>query len=132
MANKKDSDDISIVPSEQLLPNKLVLIPLQGRPIFPGIFTPLMISSPEDVKVIEKAYEEDGFIGIVMLKNEAETPTVADLHKVGTAARILKKVILPDGGINVFISTIKRFRIRKTLHSTSPMAVALPAGRMPK
>ena len=125
MANKKDSDDISIVPSEQLLPNKLVLIPLQGRPIFPGIFTPLMISSPEDVKVIEKAYEEDGFIGIVMLKNEAETPTVADLHKVGTAARILKKVILPDGGINVFISTIKRFRIRKTLHSTSPMAVAV-------
>lgn len=125
MANKKDSEDISIVPSEQLLPNKLVLIPLQGRPIFPGIFTPLMISSPEDVKVIEKAYEEDGFIGIVMLKNEAETPTVADLHKVGTAARILKKVILPDGGINVFISTIKRFRIRKTLHSTSPMAVAV-------
>ena len=80
MANKRDPEEISILPSEQLLPNKLVLIPLQGRPIFPGIFTPLMISSPDDVKVIEKAYEEDGFIGIVMLKNDSETPSVADLQ----------------------------------------------------
>lgn len=114
-----------IVPADQTLSNKLRLIPLSGRPIFPGIFTPLMINSAEDIKVIESAYAEDGLLGIVMLKNDSENPVVSDLHEVGTAARIIKKINLPDGGINIFISTIKRFRIRKTLSESSPMAVAV-------
>lgn len=125
MAKDDNSNENSIISTEQLLPNKLTLIPLAGRPIFPGIFTPLMISSADDVKVVEEAYEKEGFIGIVMLKNEADSPTAADLHKVGTAARIIKKVNLPDGGINIFISTVKRFKIRKVLHNSSPMAAAV-------
>jgi len=125
MTNKNDDNQNSIIPTEQILPNKLTLIPLQGRPIFPGIFTPLMINSNDDVKVADNAYEKDGFVGIVMLKNEVENPTVADLYKVGTVARIIKKVNLPDGGINLFVSTQKRFRIRKTLHSQAPMAAAV-------
>ncbi len=126
MATIIDDDNAgSIIPTENILPDKLLLIPLQSRPIFPGIFTPLMINAPEDVKVVEKAYEEGGFIGIVMLKNDAENPGVSDMHKVGTAARILKKVNLPDGGINIFISTVKRFKIRKVLHSSAPVAVAV-------
>lgn len=122
-----NSDDkfATIVPTEQILPGKLMLVPLSGRPIFPGIFTPLMITAPEDIKVIEQANEDDSFIGIVMLKNDVENPCVADLCRVGTAARIIKKVNLPDGGVNIFISTVKRFRIRKTLHSVSPMAAAV-------
>ena len=118
-------DDNSIIPTDQILPNKLTLIPLQGRPVFPGIFTPLMINSNDDVKVVEQAFDKDGFVGIVMLKNDAENPTVADLHRVGTVARIIKKINLPDGGINIFVSTIKRFKIRKTLHSQAPMAAAV-------
>lgn len=125
MAKDNNSNENSIISADQLLPNKLTLIPLAGRPIFPGIFTPLMINSADDVKVVEEAYEKEGFIGIVMLKNDAETPTLTDLHQVGTAARIIKKVNLPDGGINIFISTVKRFKIRKTLHNSAPMAAAV-------
>ncbi len=113
----------NIVPVEQTLSNKLLLIPLMGRPIFPGIFTPLMINSPEDTKAIEESYNGDGLIGIVMMKNETDSPSVADLHSVGTVARIIKKINLPDGGVNVFISTIKRFKIRKVLNEKEPMAV---------
>jgi ATP-dependent Lon protease len=119
------SSDKSILPADQVLPNRLYLIPLQGRPIFPGIFTPLMISSPDDTKVVEQAYTGDSYIGICMLKNDVENPSAADLHEVGTVARIIKKINLPDGGLNVFISTLKRFRIRKALHSTAPIAAAV-------
>ncbi len=125
MAKDNNSNENSIIPTDQLLPNKLTLIPLAGRPIFPGIFTPLMITSNDDVKVVEEAYENEGFIGIVMLKNDSESPSVSDLHKVGTAARIIKKVNLPDGGVNIFISTVKRFKIRKVLHNAAPMAAAI-------
>jgi len=111
----------TIVPIEQLLPNKLFLVPLTGRPIFPGIFTPVMINNPDDVKAVEDVYSGDGFVGILMIKNEVDSPTVADLYDVGTVARIIKKINLPDGGVNIFISTLKRFRIRKVVSEREPM-----------
>lgn len=114
-------DSNSILPVEQILPNKLNIIAIQGRPIFPGVFTPLMVSSAEDVKVVEDACEGDGFLGIIMTKKDSDNSTIADLYEVGTAARIIKKINLPDGGINIFISTIKRFKIRKALNKTNPI-----------
>ncbi len=122
---EKASRGNEIVPADQMLPNKLSIVPLQGRPIFPGIFTPLMISSQEDTKVVEQAYGSDGYIGILMLKTEVENPDIKDLCQVGTVAKIIKKINLPDGGVNVFISTIKRFKIRKAIHSTVPICVAV-------
>ena len=75
-------DSNSILPVEQILPNKLNIIAIQGRPIFPGVFTPLMVSSAEDVKVVEAAYEGDGFLGIIMAKKDSDNSTIADLHEV--------------------------------------------------
>ena len=111
----------SILPVDQILPNKLNIIPIQGRPVFPGAFTPLMISSTEDVKAVEMAYDNDGFIGIVMTKIDSDKPSLADLYSVGTVARIIKKINLPDGGINIFISTIKRFKISKAINKVNPI-----------
>ncbi|TCW60377.1 endopeptidase La [Treponema sp. J25] len=119
------SDQQGIVPIEQILPNKLYLVALMGRPIFPGIFTPIMIGNPTDVKVVEEALSGDGLIGLVMLMNETENPTIDDLYKVGTVAKIVKKINLPDGGVNIFISTLKRFRIKKALNPANPIVAAV-------
>jgi ATP-dependent Lon protease len=96
-----------------------------GRPIFPGIFTPIMIGNPADVKVVDEAVSGDGLIGLVMLQTETETPSIADLYKVGTAAKIVKKINLPDGGLNIFISTLRRFRVKKTLSASNPIVAAV-------
>ena len=114
-----------IVPIDQILPNKLPIIPLSGRPIFPGIFTPIMIGNTEDVKVIEEALTSDGMVGLVMIKNEFERPKSEDLHAVGTVAKIVKRINLPDGGANIFISTLKRFRIKKFLSKETPIVAAV-------
>ena len=115
----------SMVPIDQILPNKLPLVALMGRPIFPGIFTPIMIGNPPDVKVIDDAVSGDALIGLVMLKNETENPSITDLYQMGTVAKIVKKINLPDGGVNIFISTLKRFRVKKTLHPQAPIAAAV-------
>jgi len=96
-----------------------------GRPIFPGIFTPIMIGNPTDVKVVEDAVAGDGLVGLVMLLNETETPSIGDLYTVGTVAKIVKKINLPDGGVNIFISTLKRFKVKKTLHPSNPIVAAV-------
>ena len=92
MKKQPNEKEILGLPAETQLPLKLNILPIGGRPIFPGIFTPLMINNSEDIKVIENSLAGDGFIGIVMLKEDKENPTVVDLHKVGTVARIIKKI----------------------------------------
>lgn len=114
-----------IIPIEHLLPNKIPLIPIMGRPIFPGIFTPIMVGNKGDVKVVEEALQSDGMVGLVMLQSETEEPTSADLFQVGTVAKIVKRINLPDGGANIFISTLKRFRIKKFLSKEPPIVAAV-------
>ena len=118
--------DNQIIPIEQILPNKLLVIPLMGKPIFPGIFTPIMIASPEDIAVVEQSLAGDSLIGMVLLKSEdADKPSAGDLYPVGTVARIVKKINLPDGGVNIFISTLKRFKIKKFLKDSGPVIAAV-------
>lgn len=118
--------DRQIVPVDQILPNKLLIIPLIGKPIFPGIFTPMMIASAEDISIVEQAMSSDNLIGLIMLqKDETEKPTGEDLCSVGTVAKIIKKINLPDGGINIFISTLKRFKVKKILNNTAPITAAV-------
>jgi len=117
--------DQSVIPIDQLLPHKLPLVAILGHPIFPGIFTPIMIGNPTDVRVVEDANSGDGLIGLVMLLNESDTPSITDLCTVGTVAKIVKKINLPDGGVNIFISTLKRFTIKKTLNPSNPIVAAV-------
>ena len=115
----------TIAPASQVLPNKLHLISLTGHPIFPGIFTPVMINSPEDISVIEEVSSGDSLIGMCLLKSDAKGHSAEEMHQVGTVARIVKKIKLPDGGVNIFVSTIKRFRVKKILNSENPAVVSV-------
>jgi len=120
--------DLPLVPADKLLPNKISLIPLDARPVFPGIFTPLMLTDKDDVAVVEEAMAGHKVIGLVLLQSEEDGPqaTSADqLHRIGTAAKILKKINLPDGGLNIFVSTLKRFEIKKLLTEGPPWAAAV-------
>ena len=116
-----DSDLISI---DHFLPEQLLIIPIRYRPIFPGIVTPLIISQGRFSSSIDKVLNDTRIIGLVLLKeDDIENIDSADLYKFGTAAKILKRINLPDGGINVLINTIKRFEIKK-IKSEKPDIIA--------
>jgi len=57
-----------LIPIDQILPNKLPIITLIGKPIFPGIFTPIMIGKEPDIQLIEQVISADGMIGLVLQK----------------------------------------------------------------
>ncbi|MCX7025487.1 MAG: LON peptidase substrate-binding domain-containing protein [Spirochaetes bacterium] len=114
-----------LIPIEQLLPVKIPVISLMGKPIFPGIFTPMMLSNQEDISVVNDALENDGIVGLVLMRNELEKPSVEDLFSVGTVAKIVKRINLPDGSVNIFISTLKRFHVKKYLSRENPVVAAV-------
>ncbi len=97
---------------DQVLPEQLYIIPIRYRPIFPGIVTPLIISQGRFTRVIDNALNESRAIGLVLIKDDERNEIdFKDIYEFGTVARILKKINLPDGGVNVLINSIKRFKI---------------------
>jgi ATP-dependent Lon protease len=123
---QKTVDEKQIIPTSQVLPPKLNILPMTGTPVFPGIFTPLMVAGEKEVELLEHIMTEHGFIGLVLTTTgDVENATGADLYKVGTVAKVVRKVNLPDGGINIFISTLKRFRIKKFIYNEHPITVAV-------
>ena len=115
-----------VIPAEHALPAKILLLPLTGKPIFPGIFTPMMLRGEAEMEAINRAMSNDSFVGFVLTKeDEAENPSAEDLFTVGTVAKIVKRINLPDGGINVFVSTIKRFQIKKFISKSDPITAAV-------
>ncbi|MDC7224680.1 MAG: LON peptidase substrate-binding domain-containing protein, partial [Spirochaetales bacterium] len=110
-----------IIQTDQNLPDVLYIIPLLGKPIFPGIFTPIMITSDDDKELVEKAMEADNTIGLVLTReDDQEKPASDDLFQVGTAAKIVKKIKLPDGSLNIFITTVKRFITKDYINENTP------------
>ncbi|HEY1405233.1 MAG TPA: LON peptidase substrate-binding domain-containing protein, partial [Spirochaetota bacterium] len=116
-----DSDLVSI---DQVLPKQLYIVPIRYRPIFPGIITPLIISQGRFSDAIDKVIGGTRAIGLVLLKqDEIDDIKPGDLYVHGTAAKILKKINLPDGGVNVLINSVKRFRISSII-SERPHLIA--------
>jgi ATP-dependent Lon protease len=78
-----------------------------------------MFTDDQDKKIVNQAIKHGGNIGLILSKTleENETYNEENLHTTGTVAKIVKKIKLPDGGIHIFISTIKRFTVEKYLES---------------
>ncbi|NCB02030.1 MAG: endopeptidase La, partial [Spirochaetia bacterium] len=116
--------ETELMPVEQTLPRNLFILPLVGNPIFPGLFTPLVVESKEDIEIVNQALNHGGNLGLLLVKDENKIDYEADnMYRVGTVAKIIKRIKLPDGGMNIFISTMKRFQV-KDFHSGGKFIIA--------
>lgn len=106
----------TLVSVDKVLPPKVLVIPMKSRPVFPGIFMPLIIEGEKYKRTVDKALETDGFVGLILMTNpEIEDVDEGSLREVGTVGKIVKKINLPDGKMNIFINTLKRFVVKKYL-----------------
>jgi len=97
---------------EQLIPAELPLLPLRNTVLFPGVVIPITVGRDKSIKAVNEAYKADKLVGVVSQKDsQVEEPTVIDLVNIGTVAKILKLIKMPDGGTTVIIQGKKRFKI---------------------
>ncbi len=97
---------------EQLIPAELPLLPLRNTVLFPGVVIPITVGRDKSIKAVTDAYKADKLIGVISQKDsQVEEPNVSDLVNVGTVAKILKQIKMPDGGTTVIIQGKKRFKI---------------------
>jgi len=98
------------------LPASLPILPLRNTVLFPGVVIPISAGRDKSIKLINDANAGDKIIGVVAQKNEEdEDPTKNDIHKIGTVARILRVLKMPDGNITVILQGKKRFEIDEVI-----------------
>ncbi|MDR6954645.1 ATP-dependent Lon protease [Ancylobacter sp. 3268] len=90
----------------------LILLPVRGFVLFPGVVLPLAVTRPASVAAAQQAVREGRPVGIVMQRDAAlEEPGPHDLHRTGVVANILRFVTAPDGTHHIVVQGEQRFRI---------------------
>jgi ATP-dependent Lon protease len=103
-------------PQLELPQGALILLPTRNAVLFPGIVVPLALGRQQSIAAAQAAAKADKAVGI-LLQNDAsvENPGPQHLHRVGTAAEILRYVTAPDGNPHLVARGQRRFRVLEFL-----------------
>lgn len=106
-----DEDDST---RKENLPPVLPILPLRNNVLFPGVVIPISVGRERSIKAVKKAYKENKFIGVVAQKDTSvDEPEEQDIYTIGTVARIIRMLNMPDGGNTLILQGVKRFELKK-------------------
>ncbi len=113
----QETEFIPLITSEdeeqmnaEAVPTSLPILPIRNNVLFPGVVIPITVGRDKSIKLIQDAYKGNKTIGVVsQKKQDIESPTFNDLHKVGTIAHIIRMLKMPDGSTTIIIQGKKRF-----------------------
>src|SRR6266487_5304609 len=96
------------------VPAEIPLLPLRNTVLFPGVVLPITVGRDKSIRAVNDAYKADKLIGVLAQKDSSvEEPQVSDLVEIGTVAKIVKLIKMPDGGTTIIIQGKKRFKIEE-------------------
>jgi ATP-dependent Lon protease len=106
------SEDEDGNSDEQVFPEELPILPLRNTVLFPGVVIPITVGRDKSIKAVNDAYKADKLVGVVAQKDSSiEEPGINDLEKIGTVAKLVKLIKMPDGGTTIIIQGRKRFEL---------------------
>ncbi|MFZ9687725.1 MAG: endopeptidase La [Chitinophagaceae bacterium] len=121
MPQEEELDFMPIIPLNEgdeengekiVIPEEIPLLPLRNTVLFPGVVIPITVGRDKSIKAIEEAYKTDKLVGVLSQKDSnIEDPGVNDLVGVGTVAKIVKLIKMPDGGTTAILQGKKRFQL---------------------
>lgn len=102
--------------NSESIPDNLPILPLRNMVLFPGVVIPITVGRDKSIKLVKDAYKGEKIIGVVAQKNQSiEDPSEEHLYNIGTVARILRMLRMPDGSTTVIIQGKKRFKTESIL-----------------
>jgi ATP-dependent Lon protease len=110
--------------NKEQLPDMLPILPLRNTVLFPGVVIPITVGRERSIKLIKEANSGNKIIGVVAQINQnIEEPTFDDIYKVGTVAKIMRMLRMPDGSTTMIIQGKRRFTILESVQ-TEPYMMA--------
>lgn len=119
--NEQEMEFMPIVPlgedemdeqEKSALPNELPIIALRNTVLFPNVVLPITVAREKSVKAIAEANKTNKWIGVIAQKDSGnDDPKPDDIYSIGTLAKVVKQIKMPDGNVTLFIMGRMRFNI---------------------
>ena len=112
---------------ETNFPDSVVIIPIMNSPIFPGMIAPIILTEEKFTPELDEQLLRTGYIALNLVKSDlkddsghfvpeeeldldAREISPKDIYKVGVLCKVVKKLKLPDGSVNILVHGMKRYR----------------------
>ncbi len=130
MSDHESDYQVEIRPSdmdEATFPESVVIIPIMNSPIFPGMIAPIILTEDKFTPELDEQLLKTGYIALNLVKSDLKDETgefvpedeldlesrdisSKDIYKVGVLCKVVKKLKLPDGSVNILVHGVKRYR----------------------
>ncbi len=106
--NESEKEDLKI--------DTAPIVALKNTVLFPTVVLPISIKRDRSRKAIEEAHKQGAYIGVVSQKNnQVDDPKMRDLYTIGTLAKVVKVINMPDGSITAVIQGKRRFELQNII-----------------
>lgn len=127
MFSNPGSDEVEYMPlfsvdedgdkEEIEIPKSIPILALRNTVLYPGIIIPITVGREKSVVAINKAFAADKMVGVLSQKDyKVEDPGIEDLFQIGTVAKIVKLLKMPDGTTTAILHGKTRFELSKLIH----------------
>ena len=120
---------------EAQLPNEVVVIPIMNSPIFPGMIAPIILTEDKFTPDLDESLIKSGYLALNLVKNDLKNEDgeidpdeqidlenreikTGDIYKVGVLCKVVKRLKLPDGSVNILVHGIKRYRVSQYIEES--------------
>lgn len=122
ISDKMDIDAhlIPLNPSDEneeiVVPEVLPILTLRSSVLFPGAITPITVGRDKSIKLIREIEEKGILFGAVLQRDaEIEEPSSDELYKVGTVAKLLKILEMPNGNLTAILHGVEKIEVLEYL-----------------
>ena len=96
-----DCDNEAVLSQEEEI---VPVLPLRNMVLFPGVIMPISVAREKSLRLVREQSKNDGLIAVFAQKKKTvDDPKYSDLYKVGTIAKIVKVLDLPDNTTTVIV-----------------------------
>lgn len=110
-----DDEEDSVQHPEELSKD-IPILSVRNTVLFPGVVIPITVGRQRSIRLVKKAQRGNKLIGVcAQINPQNDDPSWEDIYHVGTLAKIIKMIVLPDGNTTIIIQGKKRFSILEPL-----------------
>ena len=107
-----DHDGSGLVLVSDIFPDNIIVLPLENKPVFPGLTLPISFNNRQMADKVEFSYKNNNkFIGVSLAK-EIDNKDIlkSERYKTGTLLKIIKIIHREDDTIQFFAQAASRFQ----------------------
>ena len=124
--SSEESPEQIILPSSTIeededtvtVPEELPILALRNTVLFPEVMLPITVGREASIKLVRQVAKENNLVGVISQRErKMDEPEPGDLYEVGTVAKILKLLKMPDGSKSIIIQGKQRFMVEEFTQS---------------